>query len=170
MALDRRLGDAYASIPSCLRMGEPEDSIIVPPHLLIQRYGIELLFHKARCILHRHHMTKSFRDPSYSYSRKSCVDAAIKLLKHQDGILEEVQPGGILFRQKWFISSLEHHDLLPASMVICLELSQYSSQDQSSRLGHVEDDPNVLRYEREQLIRAVRNSHHLLGEVQDRLP
>lgn len=123
MALDERLRGAVQAIPSCFQLDNSQDSLTVPPYLLVRRYNMELLWQKARCILHRHYMTVAYRDPKYAYSRSSCVAGALSLLRNQAEIFEEVQTGGRLVREKWFISSLDIHDYLLASMIACLELS-----------------------------------------------
>ncbi|KEF60264.1 uncharacterized protein A1O9_05114 [Exophiala aquamarina CBS 119918] len=123
IALDERLRGAIQAIPPCFRLDNLQDCLTVPPYLLVRRYNMELLSQKARCILHRHYMTVGYRDPKYAYSRSSCVAGALSLLRNQAEIFEEVQTGGRLVREKWFISSLDIHDYLLASMIACLELS-----------------------------------------------
>ncbi|KAM5343615.1 hypothetical protein ACJ41O_012152 [Fusarium nematophilum] len=122
MALDRRVNDTRLSMPPCFHIANLEDSIAVPPYILIRRYNLEFLFQKSRCILHRHHMALSYQDVKYHYSRSCCVEAAMSILEHQASIFKEVQVGGLLFRERWFISSLERHDFLLAAMIVCLEL------------------------------------------------
>jgi hypothetical protein len=166
MALDQKLRLAYESVPQGLRIASPQDSLMVPPHVLIRRYNLELLFHKSRCILHRHHMAKSYQSPGYEYSRQLCVEAAMMLLMHLDNILTEVQPGGMLFHQRWFITSLEHHDFLLASMVVCLELSR-RLQVQTSPWDEV-SPASGSSYSREQLISAVQSSQRFWDTLQEK--
>lgn len=123
MRIDSQLRATHEQISPRFRLSEDDGFIVVSPSVLISRYRLELLFQKSRCLLHRHHMTKSFTEPKYIYSRTTCVEAAMAILKHQVDISNEAKPGGILQRDQWFISSLERHDFLLASMVICLELS-----------------------------------------------
>ncbi|KAH6975718.1 fungal-specific transcription factor domain-containing protein [Ilyonectria destructans] len=162
MALDGRLHQSYMSIPPCLRIANVEDCIMAPSDLLIKQYHLEILYHKARCILHRHHMAKSYQNPEFEYSKLSCLDAAMMLLTHQENIFKEVQAGGILFREKWFITSLEQHDFILASMIICLELSSNPQGQGPSALQMGEQSPP--KYSKEQLNDAVRNSHRFWGE------
>ncbi|KAL5087977.1 hypothetical protein Trisim1_007382 [Trichoderma cf. simile WF8] len=154
IALSQRLENAYALISPHFRMASLEDYITVPPYSLIQRYNLELLFQKTRCILHRHHMAKSYQEPKYNFSRFSCVEAAMAILTHHANIHKEVQVGGLLHREKWFISSLEQHDFLLASMIVCLELT---SQTQSSP-ERDDEMTGLVKFDRQELIKALETS------------
>ncbi|KAK5988021.1 Equisetin cluster transcription factor eqxF [Cladobotryum mycophilum] len=157
MALDQRLNDECKSIPPRFRMASLEDSITEPAHMLIRRYHLELLFQTGRCILHRHHMTKSYEDSKYRYSRLSCVDAAVTILAHQANIFKEVQVGGMLYREKWFVTSLEQHDFLLAAMIVCLELS---SRPQSPTMSLDDNEGDIRpKHSRDELARALQSSH-----------
>lgn len=156
MALDQRLYSAQRAMPPKFQMANPEDSITVAPYVLIRRYNMELLFQKSRCMLHRHHMAKAYQDPAYNYSRTSCVEAAMALLTHQANISKEIQVGGRLYRDRWFVSSLERHDFSLASMIICLELSSRSSEH--SNPPGPEDQRGFLKFSREAMVEALESS------------
>ncbi|KAF5253840.1 hypothetical protein FANTH_1301 [Fusarium anthophilum] len=148
MALDQKLHQMHQSMPTCYKIAKLEDCFMVPPYLLIRRYNLELLFQKARCTLHRHHMTKAYHDPKYNYSRAACVDSAMTVLGHQASILKEVQVGGLLYNDRWFLTSLERHDFSLASMVVCVELGMPPEQQNSELVG----------YTRESMIEALKTS------------
>ncbi|KAL7905077.1 fungal-specific transcription factor domain-containing protein [Trichoderma velutinum] len=154
IALSQRLENAYALVSPHFRIAALEDCITVPPFSLIQRYNLELLFQKTRCILHRHHMAKSYQEPQYNFSRYSCVEAAMTILTHHANLHKEVQVGGLLHREKWFISSLEQHDFLLASMIVCLELT---SQSQPSP-EHDDEINGIVKFDRQELIKALEAS------------
>ncbi|KAI8674091.1 Fungal-trans domain-containing protein [Fusarium keratoplasticum] len=156
MALDQRLHSAQRAMPPKFHMANPEDSITVAPYILIRRYNMELLFQKSRCMLHRHHMAKAYQDPAYNYSRTSCVEAAMALLTHQANISKEIQVGGRLYRDRWFVSSLERHDFSLASMIICLELSSRSNEQ--SNPPAPDDQQGFLKFSREAMVEALESS------------
>lgn len=159
--LDRRLTEAIAAVPPGLRLASPQDSLMVHPNVLIRQYNIELLGQKARCILHRQHMTKSFLDPKFDYSRKACLSSAMALLRYQMDILAEVQPGGLLFNERWFVTQLEHSDFLLACMVVLLEVASRAKQSNASRgLEEV--------YSTTQLMDAVKKSQEFWYIMRDR--
>ncbi|KIL93829.1 hypothetical protein FAVG1_02391 [Fusarium avenaceum] len=148
MALDQQLHQTHQSMPPCFKIAKLEDCIMVPSYLLIRRFNLELLFQKSRCTLHRHHMAKAYSDPKYNYSRSACVDSAMTVLSHQASILKEVQVGGLLYKDRWFLTSLERHDFSLASMVVCLELSKPNEQQ----------NPELVGYNRESMIGALQTS------------
>ncbi|KLO81864.1 uncharacterized protein LW93_7023 [Fusarium fujikuroi] len=148
MALDQKLHQMHQSMPTCYKIAKLEDCFMVPPYLLIRRYNLELLFQKARCTLHRHHMTKAYHDPKYNYSRAACIDSAMTVLGHQASILKEVQVGGLLYNDRWFLTSLERHDFSLASMVVCVELGMPPEQQ----------NPELVGYSRENMIEALKTS------------
>ncbi|KAF5545679.1 transcriptional regulatory [Fusarium phyllophilum] len=148
MALDQKLHQMHQSMPTCYKIAKLEDCFMVRPYLLIRRYNLELLFQKARCTLHRHHMTKAYHDPKYNYSRAACVDSAMTVLGHQASILKEVQVGGLLYNDRWFLTSLERHDFSLASMVVCVELGIPPEQQ----------NPELVGYSRESMIEALKTS------------
>ncbi|EEU45211.1 uncharacterized protein NECHADRAFT_40978 [Fusarium vanettenii 77-13-4] len=156
MALDQRLHSAQRAMPPKFHMANPEDSITEAPYILIRRYNMELLFQKSRCMLHRHHMAKAYQDPAFNYSRTSCVEAAMALLTHQANISKEIQVGGRLYRDRWFVSSLEQHDFSLASMIICLELSSRSNEQ--SNPPAPDDQQGFLMFSREAMVEALESS------------
>ncbi|PTB65489.1 hypothetical protein BBK36DRAFT_66113 [Trichoderma citrinoviride] len=127
--LDKNLQDAHTSLPPFLRIRTMTMSITDPPDLIMQRYNLELLYQKARCVLHRRYLTDYRSDLRYAYSRWSCVDAATQIIRHQSDLYDETLPGGQLYRDRWYISSLTSHDFLLAAMILCLELSWKTTSD-----------------------------------------
>ncbi|KAH7134170.1 fungal-specific transcription factor domain-containing protein [Dactylonectria macrodidyma] len=162
MDLDQRLEKERKALPPSFQMVSLRDSVIVPPHLLMRRYNLELLGLKARCILHRHHMTKSCTDAKYAYSRTACVEAAMAILNHQADIMKEVREGGRLHLHRWFVNSLELHDFLLASMVVCLEIG-FRTRAQSA-LGH-DNERSIPQFSLHELITALRSSRTFLDEL-----
>lgn len=160
MALDKRLRDVNAAISPRFQL---DSAITVSPYLLIRRYALVLLYLKSRCVLHRYHMTKSYSDSRYSYSRASCVEAAMAILDRQASILKEFQPGGILYRCRWLISSLEQTDFALASMIVCLEISSCAT----SEPGSPRDEHGFRKYSRPELIAALEASHRYLAELKE---
>lgn len=157
--LDERLQNVHSSLPAFLRIRTMNMSIMDPADLIMQRYNLELLYQKARCVLHRKYLIINRSDLRYAYSRWSCVDAATQILRHQNDIYHETQPGGQLHRDRWFVTSLTSHDFLLAAMILCLELSSKTGQDSSS---NVHPSSDSLRFEgRHELLRALETSYSI---------
>ncbi|KAI9851149.1 MAG: hypothetical protein M1838_004358 [Thelocarpon superellum] len=124
LKLDHDLQAAQESIPAFLQIRSMDRSITDPAYLIMQRFYLELLFQKSRCVLHRRYMLEGRRQSRFAYSRATCIEAALKLLEHQSAIHNEIQRGGQLYRDQWFVSSLTSHDFLTAAMILCLEVSR----------------------------------------------
>ena len=157
MKLDQKLHNARNSIPPPLRLESITNSATAPPYVLIRRYSLALLIQKSRCLLHCHYMKKSLQQPEYNFSRASCVEAAMTMLKLQTNLHREVQVGGILYRDKWIVSSLEQNDFLLASMIICLEFSYRNRVKDPSANGS-----DAIKYSRQELIQALQGSYGYL--------
>ena len=94
MQLDQELEQSYALIPMVLRVRPTTQSIIDDPGLIMSRFNIELLYQKTRSVLHRRYMTRDDSVANATYSRTSCVDAAMKTLLHHADIYKSTLPGG----------------------------------------------------------------------------
>lgn len=123
-ALDRELQQAFSKIPSFLRVVPMDLCITDSVELIIRRLSLAVLFHKSRCILHRKYITKVKENAEFSYSRKAAIEAAKELLQIQSDVHDASQPGGVLCKDLWIISSLAIHDLLLAAVIIYLSLIQ----------------------------------------------
>lgn len=136
MDLDRRLEDAQASIPPLLQMPDISELVTDPAEQLMCRCNLDLLYLKTKMVLHRRYMEQPFAQLStreqqlgIGFSRKACVDAALRVLRHHHTIYSASQPGGQLESVKWYMGSISTHDFLLAAMIVCLELSQQISDD-----------------------------------------
>ena len=87
------------------------------------RFNLALIYQKTRCILHRKYLLEGQNDPRYAYSRDTCIDAALTILRYHSHVFSASQPGGQLQTMRWYMSSLSSHDFLLAAMVVCLELN-----------------------------------------------
>ncbi|TPX12567.1 uncharacterized protein E0L32_000744 [Thyridium curvatum] len=121
--MDKRLEAMHEAMTPLLRMRPFSQSVTDPIDIIMQRYLLELIYQKSRCVLHRKFLGLAQTDERFAYSRWACVDAATRTLKHQYDIHNEIQPGGRLSKEKWFISNISIHDFLLADMILCLELS-----------------------------------------------
>jgi hypothetical protein len=161
MELHQRLLAAHESLSPRLRLGILQDSVTIPPHLLLRRCTLELLFQKCLCMLHRRHMTKSFKNPEFSLSRALCVEAAMRILSIQSDMLDEKKFGQILRQSKGLISSLEQTDFILAATIVCLELGSGSSREASLH------EPGYATFTKANLMDALDSSHQHLATMKD---
>ncbi|KAF2146560.1 uncharacterized protein K452DRAFT_67460 [Aplosporella prunicola CBS 121167] len=131
--LDQRLRELHASTPPHLQMRSMEESARDPATLIMQRFSLELLYLKAQCMLHKKFLGPSRESARYAYSRRTCIDASLAMLRHQVTIYQETQQGGRLRTVKWFITSLTTNDFLLAAMVVALDLHHTSEAERAGR-------------------------------------
>lgn len=159
LELDRRLEEAHESIAPAFRMRPIDQSITDAPDLIMRRYTLDVLYQKARTVLHRKYLTEVRSDLRHTYSRWACVNAAKEILRHQADLFHESQPGGRLDRDRWFFTSLQNHDFVLAAMIICLELSQNKPcQTQTRQPGY---GFSVVLEGRDDLLRALETSRDI---------
>ncbi|KAF2397331.1 hypothetical protein EJ06DRAFT_481729 [Trichodelitschia bisporula] len=124
--LDAALQKIYDDTPPILKFRPLDQSILDPPALIFNRFKLELLSHKTRCILHRRYLIDDLPDPRMRASRRICVESAMKLLDHLITTYDAAREGGQLSIVRSFMASLSSHDFLLAAMVLCLELNAVS--------------------------------------------
>ncbi|KAH9909068.1 hypothetical protein F4778DRAFT_715127 [Xylariomycetidae sp. FL2044] len=123
MNMDAKLRETHASIPECLRWRSISHCLIDSTRIIMQKVSLDIIFHKARIVLHRKNLLCS---PSeiQSESQQACLDAALKLLGIQHMLHVETQPLRRLHQERWKVSSLVNHDFLLATSVLCSYLQQ----------------------------------------------
>lgn len=159
LQLDKELNKAYAAAPAHLQFRSVGQSVTEPPHIIMSRYNLEILYQKSRCVLHRKHLCEGRLDPRYTNSRCICIDAAMKLLRHQATIDTQVQPGGVLCQSRWFVTSLTTHDFILAAMILCLELHYLSQNgDRAAEEGN---------YSKDEFLLALQTSHQIWDQYKE---
>ena len=151
MRLDAELKEAHNEVPPSLRMRPLNLSFTDQPFMILNRLYSDLVYLKSICVLHRTYLTQHRSDPLFDYSRRTCGDAALQILKHQAELHEACQPEGFFYDHRWMLSSLSCHDFLLAAMITCLDL--YESHKQSATLCLEDLEAQVKKYD------ALRHSH-----------
>ncbi|KAL1302497.1 hypothetical protein AAFC00_002887 [Neodothiora populina] len=141
MKLDAELREAHESTPQHLKLRTIQESSRDPANLVMERFGLELIYLKSQVMLHRRFIARGRDTQRYAYSRRACIDASMEMLAHQSTLHHEAQPGGRLRSVKWFISSLTTHDFLLAAMVVCLDLYHTSEVERLGRKSSTGSSP-----------------------------
>lgn len=157
MEIDSRLEEAHDLLPSYFQQRPIAQCIADPADLIMRRYTLELLYQKARIVLHRRYMAET--RSKYAHSRKVCLAAAKKTLQHHAEIWSESLPGGQLYAERFFLNSLQNTDFMLSSMILCLVLSQDSEQGDASRLDV---------QERTELLSLLETTHRIFKEARRR--
>ncbi|RKK07379.1 hypothetical protein BFJ65_g17583 [Fusarium oxysporum f. sp. cepae] len=101
MELDRKLQEAEASLPPIFRWQPLKQSFMVAPQIVMHRVLLQLAIQRLTIWLHRKYLAPPYTQPRYQYSRRACVQAAIKILEFQQIVLEETQGDGLLYPARW---------------------------------------------------------------------
>ena len=145
MRLDAELEEAHNEVPPSLRMRPLNLSFTDQPFMILNRLYSDLVYLKSVCVLHRKYLSQHRSDPSFGYSRRTCGDAALQILKHQAELHEACQPEGFFYDHRWMLSSLSCHDFLLAAMITCLDL--YESHKQSDSLCPEDLETQAKKYD-----------------------
>ncbi|KAI4746489.1 hypothetical protein E4T50_03188 [Aureobasidium sp. EXF-12298] len=123
LELDTKLDATKATIPPGLRF-QDELCLTEDPESLMCRFGLDLVYLKAKIVLHRRFMVASASQAAVTYSRNCCIDSAMKILEHHRTIYRASHPGGQLESVSWYMCFMGTYDFLLASIIICLELAR----------------------------------------------
>ncbi|KAI9769694.1 MAG: hypothetical protein M1840_003931 [Geoglossum simile] len=165
MKLDAELQEERELIPPHLRFVPIEESVTEPAALILQRYDLDLLYHKGLCVLHRKFLARARGNPRFSRSRLTCVDASMVLLAHQVTLHREtVSTAGRLRSIRWLTPSLTTSDFLQAAMIICLDL-YHSTKEADGGSGKY-----FIAWDQErqtEMLRALETANSIWVELKD---
>ncbi|OQE22551.1 hypothetical protein PENSTE_c010G04977 [Penicillium steckii] len=136
--IDQRLEEAHDLLPPFLKYQPINQCLAEPTELIMRRYTLELLYQKARVVMHRRYMAKV--DSKYTYSRNACLYAARRTLQHHSDVYQESLPGGQLYAERFFMNSFQNTDFMLSAMVLCLELSKETKRDITRMSPQERDD------------------------------
>ena len=122
LKIDRGLRDIYASIPEHLKLRPMAEQTLAPISLIMARFGLASLYHKALCVLHRRFLKASQTSLRYLHSRKTCLDSAMILLSFQHTQHAETRDRGRMRSMRAYINSLTTHDFLLSATIVCMDL------------------------------------------------
>ncbi|KAL5047006.1 hypothetical protein BDW71DRAFT_180828 [Aspergillus fruticulosus] len=162
LEVDRLLEEANSLTPPAYHIRPISQCIADPPELIFQRFTLANVYQKARCVLHRRYLGEVHTNMRYAYSRVVCITAAKQILRVHAGLYREIQPGGLMYRNRLFPNSIQYTDYLLAAMILCMELSY--SHAAGSR-GARNDDVAVVIKDREELISTLEDSHQILQDL-----
>lgn len=150
--LDEDLLAIRDQVPVQLRLKSREESALDSASTLMQRHIIDMLFYKCQLVLHRKFLSRARENPRYAYSRRTCIDAALAILQHQDTMHVDCQPGGRMASVGWSTSTaICLADFLLSSMIVCLDLYHTA---QSEAKGHTSGELYTWALERREAMFA----------------
>jgi hypothetical protein len=133
LEIDRRLEIAHDLVPTFLQIKPMTQCIADPAELIMRRFTLELLYQKARLVLHRRYIGET--STKFAYSRSVCLTAARDALRYYIELWNESLSGGQLHEERYFLNSLQNTDFLLSAMILCLELSREEERGDAALLG-----------------------------------
>jgi hypothetical protein len=122
LQLDSSLRNAYDGMPDVLKAQPISRSLVDGNSLVIRRMTLEFLFLKSVIILHRQHLAH-LGNALASPSHQACLRAALTMLERLGELHQAMKPGGLLYNDRWLLTTLNTSDMIFASVVICLDLT-----------------------------------------------
>ncbi|KAI1371989.1 fungal-specific transcription factor domain-containing protein [Hypoxylon crocopeplum] len=123
--LDDEIHQYHAHVPPSLQIRPIRSySFTDQTYDIMHRLMLEIMFLKSLCVLHRPYLNHEKDNPKYDRSRKTCRDAALRILDLHAEYEAESRPGGRIHEDKYMLSALTLHDFLIASMILCLDLTE----------------------------------------------
>ena len=113
--LDFAIRHEHAAIPAKYALRPISESYTESEGIIMSRLTYEFLVQKTLCILHRRRMAEG-----NDYSRRTCIDAACKVIKETTELVVEFGSGRHLQGKSYILNSTITNDFLLASMVLCL--------------------------------------------------
>ncbi|KAI1970504.1 hypothetical protein LOZ51_006824 [Ophidiomyces ophidiicola] len=162
MEIDNSLRQAREVVPKHLRIRPLSECDNDPADLVVKRFGIMSIYHKAQCVLHRPFLHRARKNPRYSYSRRACVDSSMELLNFQLILHNASGPGGKLRHRPWYSGSFNFHDFLMASTIIALDL-HHDYQSQSSNQTQTIWDA----HRQQEMLTALQRTRDIWDELKD---
>lgn len=127
LKIDKILRDMYETVPTHLKVAPMAEQTLVPLAVIQARYGLATIYHKALCVLHRRYVRLAKPNNRYMYSRRTCLESALKLLEFQAAVLKQDSERNRMRGLKNYVSSLVAHDYLLAGTLVCMDL--YSTRE-----------------------------------------
>ncbi|KAJ6015347.1 hypothetical protein N7540_009938 [Penicillium herquei] len=164
MEIDADLRRARDMIPEHLRVRPMEDCQLDPWQLLMSRYSVNTVYHKAQIVLHRPYLVRARENPRFTYSRRTCIDSAMEMLGIQATLHAETRNGRLRGRSNP-VTSISSGDFLLAATIVSLDL-HHGYQLQAS--GRPSGDTYTWgRERRDEMTAAMQRSKEIWDELRD---
>lgn len=134
MKYDSLITETWSKMPSCYTWRPLEQSITDSPQVIARRMYLEIVYLKARIVLHLRFTTSQRDQDKYAFSRKTLFESVCRLLEFHYICDEETQPNGQLFTARWRYLTAVHQNFLLASIAACFYLEHNKSNMEKEEL------------------------------------
>ncbi|KAI1300597.1 fungal-specific transcription factor domain protein [Xylaria venustula] len=155
LELDQQINEAQNSLPPSLKWNGLSSSLNIPSQVVIQRIWLEVIVQQLKIVLHRKLIEPARHHKQYGRSRSSCFTSAIKILELQRIVDEETQIDGLLYQNRWRVSSAFTNDFLLATSILCFCLKDPIGKQNSQPDSLYDSELDKLELEKiRQLLQA----------------
>ena len=144
--LDFAIRHEHASIPTKYAIRAISESYTDSEALIMSRLTLEFLVQKTLCILHRRRMAEG-----HDYSRRTCMDAACKIIKETTDLVTEFGAGRQMQGKSYILNSTIINDFLLGSMILCMGVA---TEDKAGSRRRTSTDQERLRKQIDLLTKA----------------
>jgi hypothetical protein len=123
LEIDKNLRQSYNMIPEHYKLHPLSHTDTTPISLIASRFMLANLHHKSMCVLHSRYLEIARSDTRYLYSRRACLESAVRLLSFQAIQNEQSIAAQSRHNLNRYQTSLTTHDFLLAATIISVELS-----------------------------------------------
>lgn len=155
MKVDNDLMKSHSDIPTSYKWRDMSQQITDSPQIICRRMYLEVVYLKARVVLHLKYVMALEDKENYAYSHRTILEAVSQLLSFHHICDEETKPSGQLFSARWRYVIAVHQNFLLANIAACFYLEHNRSTMDSRELESLK---SLCRKSQGIWIRASRSS------------
>lgn len=122
LEIDRGLRKMYENVPEHYKLRSMGDQTQDPLPLIFSRFTLANIHAKSLCVVHSRFLELSRKEKKYEYSRRTCLESAMALLRYQAIQHQDICVDGRTGSLTKYQTSLTIHDYLLAATIISAEL------------------------------------------------
>jgi hypothetical protein len=163
--LEQTLAGAYATIPLSIQETATQETFPVLGTLRGQAIAYDRVYQLCKCMLYRKFVRKASTDPSINRYRNSCLDAALRLLRHQTTLFLHLRPMFSPCASKRHKFTHPTLDFFVAGMIIAVDL--YHTSEAVNCVLESSEQASLDSPRRVEMIRALGTSIEFWAHLKD---
>jgi hypothetical protein len=122
LEIDRAIRNTYAKVPEYFKLQNMSEQAQDSLPLIFSRFTLANIHHKSLCVVHSRFLELARSDERYRYSRRTCLESAMALLRFQAIQHQDLPIQGKIQSLTKYQTSITIHDYLLAATIISAEL------------------------------------------------
>jgi hypothetical protein len=165
LEIDRDIRNTYAKVPEYHKLQNMSEQAQDSLQLIFARFTLANIHHKSLCVVHSRFLELARSDERYRYSRRTCLESAMALLRFQAIQHQDLPIQGKFQSLTKYQTSITIHDYLLASTIISAELCL------SKTRGPVEHHPGKCPMggpTRNEMLASLETSANIFSQMRDK--